>query len=660
MILLRSASGWDEDFRRILGERGIPVHVTSKTGYFETIEIQAIVNFLRTLDNPLQDVAFFGTMKLPFFDFSDEEIAKIRCFALEDEKSGKKGLFLYEEAKHYLENAADESPLGKKLEKLFALIFDYRKKAAYTPIKDLIRALIDETGYGAYVGSMPGGAQRIANLEILLEKAGAFQNTSFYGLFHFIRYLETIHEQEVDFGEANILDENADVVRIMTIHKSKGLEFPICFVCGLSKQFNMLDMRQAILMDVELGIGVDYIDSEMRIKRKNLRKNVVAQRMKEDARGEDLRVLYVAMTRAKEKLILTGYADDFEKKVKSDIYITMEDGVKLPYSAIMSARSYMDLILASLMRHNCMENIFVENGLEFYRHKLPFDDVPIKIELCSGAFDLNEEIVSQGRSVFFERELERAEALADKELKEKIEKKFAFEYPYAYLEGLRVKTTVSELKRKSQEEMQKDAAPLIVPEREEYIPNFAAAKDVSQSDDAQTGARYGTAVHKIMELLSFDDYLKYNGESDAKRLYAAISKERESWLSAGRASKEELSCVPTSKICEFFKSPLAARMIKARKNGALYKEQPFVLGKEADCKEGELMLIQGVIDVFFYEDDGIVLADYKTDKAENEAQLAERYRMQLDYYQQALEQITGKNVKERYIYSFSLQKEIRV
>lgn len=678
VILLRSASGWDEDFRRILGERGIPVHVTSKTGYFATIEIQAIVNFLRTLDNPLQDVAFFGTMKLPFFDFSDEEIAKIRCFALEDEKSGKKGLFLYEEAKHYLENAADESPLGKKLEKLFALIFDYRKKAAYTPIKDLIRALIDETGYGAYVGSMPGGAQRIANLEILLEKAGAFQNTSFYGLFHFIRYLETIHEQEVDFGEANILDENADVVRIMTIHKSKGLEFPICFVCGLSKQFNMLDMRQAILMDAELGIGVDYIDSEMRIKRKNLRKNVVAQRMKEDARGEDLRVLYVAMTRAKEKLILTGYADDFEKKVKSDIYITMEDGAKLPYSAIMGARSYMDLILASLMRHNCMENIFAENGLDFYPHRLPFDDVPIKIELCREVFDLNEEIVSQGRSVFFERELERAEALADKELKEKIEKKFAFEYPYAYLEGLRVKTTVSELKRKSQEEMHEDAAPLIVPEREAYIPDFAVAKDgilqdgipqdgilqdgISQAekDVAKTGAKYGTAVHKIMELLSFNDYLEYDGEGDAKRLYAAVSKERESWAAGGRASKEELSCVPTSKICEFFKSPLAARMIKARKNGGLYKEQPFVLGKEADCKEGELMLIQGVIDVFFYEEDGIVLADYKTDKAENEAQLADRYRMQLDYYQQALEQITGKNVKERYIYSFSLQKEIRV
>ena len=183
-----------------------------------------------------------------------------------------------------------------------SIIAEYRRRVAYTPIKELLQQLISDTGYEAYVGSLPSGDQRRANLALLLEKAGAFQNTSFYGLFHFIRYLETIQEQEVDFGEANILDENADVVRIMTIHKSKGLEFPICFVCGLSKQFNQMDIRQGILMDVELGIGVDYIDPTLRLKRKTMRKNIVAQRMKEDSRGEDLRVLYVAFTRAKRKV----------------------------------------------------------------------------------------------------------------------------------------------------------------------------------------------------------------------------------------------------------------------------------------------------------------------------------------------------------------------
>lgn len=659
VILFRATSGWDEDFRRILSERGIPVHVTSKTGYFETLEIQGIVNFLRVLDNPLQDIAFYGTMRLPFFDFSEEEIARIRCFARTYEESKKKVLFLYEQAKCFFENAKDEPVLLRKLEKLISMIADYRKRVAYTPIKDLIRELIDETGYGAYVGAMPGGDQRLANLGLLLEKAGTFQNTSFYGLFHFIRYLETVQEQEVDFGEANILDENADVVRIMTIHKSKGLEFPICFVCGLSKQFNMLDMRQAILMDVELGVGLDYIDPDMRIKRKNMRKNVVAQRMKEDTRGEDLRVLYVALTRAKEKLILTGYVEDMDKKLASNAYLTMESGEKLPYSLIMRAGSYMDLLLAALMRHPCVREVLEERGFAFRLHGLHYEEVPIKLEVCSGMIDIKEELSAQGRSAFLEGELDRAADLADGELKEKIEKRMHFTYPYEYLEGLTIKTTVSELKRASYKETLEESAQLVDVPKETYVPDFV--KNVSDAEAEKAagrsrGAQRGTAVHKVMELLTFGSALQYHGESDKKRLREAVLEERRSWLSKGRVTDEELALVPISKICGFFQSPLAARMIAAKERGELYKEQPFVLG----VGEQELMLIQGVIDVFFYEEDGIVLADYKTDKVADAKQLADRYRTQLDYYQQALEQITGKRVKERYLYSFCLQKEIKI
>ena len=252
VLLFRATAGWDEDFRRILSERGIPVHVTSRAGYFETLEIQGIVNFLRVLDNPLQDIALFGVLKLPFFDFTETEITYIRCFArdYQAQQEQNKKLYLYEQIQLYYDHVylageAKQEERGTvnqaKLERFLKMIEAYRKKVAYTPIKELLQELIADTSYDAYVGSMPGGEQRIANIGLLLEKAGAFQNTSFYGLFHFIRYLETIQEQDVDFGEANILDENADVVRIMTIHKSKGLEFPICFVCGLSKQFNQMD-----------------------------------------------------------------------------------------------------------------------------------------------------------------------------------------------------------------------------------------------------------------------------------------------------------------------------------------------------------------------------------------------------------------------------------
>lgn len=659
VILFRATSGWDEDFRRILSENKIPVHVTSKTGYFEAIEIQGIVNFLRILDNPLQDIAFFGAMRLPFFDFCEEEIARIKCFSGEQQ-------FLYEQAKCYYENGEKADPLFEKLERLFAMLSDYRKRVVYTPIKDLIRALIDEMGYEAYVGSMPGGDQRLANLALLLEKAGSFQSTSFYGLFHFIRYLETVQEQEVDFGEANILDENADVVRIMTIHKSKGLEFPICFVCGLSKQFNMLDMRQAILMDVELGVGVDYIDPEMRLKRRNIRKNIVAQRMKEDTRGEDLRVLYVAFTRAKEKLILTGYLDDFEKKLQSALYLTMEEGEKLPYSVIMGAGSYMDLVLASLVRHACMKTFLEEQGIEVCVHELPYEAVSIKVELCTEIFDLREELAAQGKSALLEQELDRAAVLADPKLKEKIIGRLKFPYPYAYLEGLMVKTTVSELKKESYRETFENAAQLIELKEETYVPKFARSLDGSIDEEAQKGgAQFGTAVHKVMELLSFGSDFKYQCQADEKRLYTVFHEERRRWILEGRATQEELSCVPVGRICGFLKSPLAARMIAAQERGELYKEQPFVLGVGANqlseqYPKEELVLIQGVIDVFFYEGDGIVFADYKTDRVENEQQLADRYRAQLDHYQRALEQITGKQVKERYLYSFCLQREIQL
>jgi len=714
VLLFRATAGWDEDFRRILSDRGIPVHVTSRTGYFETLEIQGIVNFLRVLDNPLQDVPLFGVLKLPYFDFSEAEITAVRCFArdvFENRESSKK-LFLYEQMKLYYHmmycpdsldsgEATDETAYQlaqdntetivscMKLERFLTTITKYRQKVAYTPIKELLQQLIADTSYDAYVGSLPGGDQRIANIELLLEKAGIFQNTSFYGLFHFIRYLETIQEQEVDFGEANILDENADVVRIMTIHKSKGLEFPICFVCGLSKQFNQMDMRKGILMDVDLGIGVDYIDPVLRLKRKTMRKNVVTQRMKEDTRGEDLRVLYVALTRAKEKLILTGFLDDLDKKLANNVYLTMESAQKLPYSVMMRASSYMDMILASLIRHPCMQEVLEESGFEYARHQLPYVEIPIRVERYQEAGNLTEnlkrQVKEQSRVIALEEELARIAACSDaerttdqdivnKSLKTKLSKKLHFIYPHKDLEGLTVKTTVSELKRASYEEAYAESAELIMLPREHYIPDFARTDSGADSLDkeyltrAQSGIQYGTAVHKIMELLSFSDSLRaehMEDEQTRKHLYAVLKREQEQWIAEGSVTQEELACVSMNRMLCFFQSELSQRMIAANQRNELFKEQPFVLGISADklnpsFPPTEIVLIQGVIDVFFYEKNEIVLADYKTDKVSCKEELVKRYKTQLDYYQMALEQITGKKVKERYLYSFYLQEEISV
>jgi ATP-dependent helicase/nuclease subunit A len=668
VLLFRTTAGWDEDFRRILMEQGIPVHVTSKTGYFETLEIQGIVNLLRVLDNPLQDIPLFGVMKLPYFGFNDVELAYIKCSVrdyLNNNDMAEKKLFLYEQVKLFKEIGNFNQVSKEKIDRLIDTITLYRKKVSYTPIKELINELIDKTGYEAYVGSMPGGDQRIANIELLLEKAGAFENTSFYGLFHFIRYLETIQEQEVDFGEANILDENADVVRIMTIHKSKGLEFPICFVCGLSKNFNLMDMRESIIMDVELGIGVDYIDTELRVKRKTMRKNVVAQRMKEDTRGEDLRVLYVALTRAKEKLILTGFCSDIDKMLTSNIVLTMEKEEKLPYSVIMDSTSYMDMIIASLMRHNSMKEILEEKGFDFEKHELPYMDVPIGITIYNEndelAGKLSSEIRRQGRGDTLLKQLENAETKADKEMRQDLENKLNYIYPHKDLEGLTVKTTVSELKKASYEEAYNEATPLneiAQISKETYIPKFAREEDTTE---AKLGTVYGTAVHRFMELLSFDEKLICD---DDKKLYAIICTERDNWIKNGVVGKDELTCVSVAKIIDFMKSDLAHRMVKAQAKGKLYKEQPFVLGVEADKLKAtypstETILIQGVIDTFFYEnDEEIILSDYKTDRVENADELIKRYKTQLDYYQLALERITGKKVKARYIYAFALGQEI--
>lgn len=674
VILFRATAGWDEDFRRILTEKGIPVHITSKTGYFSTMEIQNIVNLLRILDNPLQDIPFFGVMKIPYFGFTDEEIARIRCI----DKA-----FLYEQVCQCSEN-------DEKSSRLIDFIKRYRKKVAYTSIKQLIQEILEETGYALYVAAMPAGEQRLANIELLLEKAGAFEKTSFYGLFHFIRYLETIQEQEVDFGEANILDENANVVRIMTIHKSKGLEFPICFVCGLSKQFNEMDIRQGILMDVELGIGVDYIDPINRLKRKTLRKNVISQCMKEDSRGEDLRVLYVALTRAKEKLILTGHVKDLTKLLQNNSEIINNQEEKVSYSVLMDAKSYMDLVIPALMRHKAMEEIIAECGLESFNHNLPYSDVPFKVVLWyeNQQAKLVNEVKEVGRAAQLEADLDRSALLMDVTLREKLQEKLNFRYPHTYLEGLTVKTTVSELKKgKYEAEVEAEKQLIDIKERDLYSPDKEESSEEETTDtqpdktavltkepyiprfmsdsNQMLGTQYGTAVHKVCELLSFDK-ARYGEMNSKDMLLANIQVERKKWIEQGTVTNEDISCVRNDKIVRFLQSGIARRMMEARENDNLYKEQPFVIGipaRRVDEKfpEEETLLIQGVIDAFFIEEDGIVLLDYKTDNLTNANAFINRYKTQLDYYEEALNQLTGdKKVKEKYIYSFKLDEVIKL
>lgn len=653
VILLRTTSGWAEEFKGIFEKEGIPAYVASRTGYFQTAEIRELLQLLHVLNNPLQDIPFYGAMKSFFGDFSEEEIAWIRS-------RGIRGSYLYENLRDMAINTDDEK-IKFKINKFLSRIENWRIKASHTPIHGLIQDILTETGYAEYVSAKPGGEQRRANVEMLLVRAAAFENTSYYGLFHFLRYIEQLEKYQVDYGEADILDENADVVRIMSIHKSKGLEFPVCFVSGLSKKFNMQDTAGRFIADVDMGIGVDYVDSIRRVQSRTLRKNAIAIKLKVDSLSEELRILYVAMTRAREKLILTATVSDPDK-LKEELKQNRElqgggeeTAGKVPFSVLVGAGSYLDFLLP------CM-------GPDAVNWMNPGDLVLSAIEDTLRVNDLKQRLLlSDG----------------DNQLMTELSKKLERPYPYQYLAGLFVKTTVSELKKagaeylsnKSIEEIDGSSSGCtrtqaaftkeLYEEQEvvPYIPSFIKDKEELSGTDR------GSAYHKVMELLDFKRFYHLladcekafdNAELKAELLYQLDLMEQKK-----KITSEWRQAVAISKVISFFQSGLAKRMAKAAWKEQLYKEQPFVLGLPASrlnkiFPETEMVLIQGIIDVFFEEDGHIVVADYKTDRVEEKEELIRRYQVQLDYYAEALKQLTGKTVTEKIIYSFALGQEISI
>ena len=606
VVLLRTGSGWDEVFKEVLEKQGIPAHVNSRTGYFAAKEVRDLLRFLQVLDNPRQDIPLFGVMKSVFGGFSDEEIALIRCGEKQEDGS------LYASLR-----ASGEEKCVRFLEQ----IAKYRRYAAYMPIRELLQTLVEEYAYMPYVAALPAGERRLANVEMLFTKAADFEKNSYRGLFHFVRYIEQLEKYSVDFGEANTLDENADVVRIMSIHKSKGLEFPVAIVAGLAKRFNMRDASESLLVDMDLGLGTDYVDPVLRVRNKTLRRNVLSAKMRLESLAEELRVLYVAMTRAKEKLILTAAVEEPEELIRR------ESGKRLDYTDLTGASCFLDYLLP------------VFPGAE-----------AVTREAAEGEL-VKEEI----RQDIRKEALNRSAVLADPAgLKELLER-FAYRYPYWELQYLYTKTTVSELKKAAMESGGEEPARELFPTQEvkPYIPSFVREKE------AVSGTTRGSAMHRVMELLDFTR--EYEDET-------AIKQAMEEFLRDGRLTEEYAEAVKTDKILAFLRTPAASRMKKAALRGKLFREQPFVYGIEASrlpagkagqpFPAGETVLIQGIVDAYLEEEDGLLLLDYKTDVIENPSELINRYRAQLDYYQEALENLTGKPVKEKLLYSFYLGQEV--
>ena len=714
VILLRSLSGWADSLVEVLNGNGIPAHTVSSTGYFSTVEVQTVLSMLRLLDNPRQDIPMAAVLRSPMAGLTDEELAVLR---LEDgsvpfheavlelaeglyEEDGQKEISDSEADRKQGRNADEktenhiEITAHRKLLKFYKKYKQLRQLVPDTPIHELIEIILRETGYGHYVAAMPAGNRRTANLNMLLEKAAAYEKTSYKGLFHFVRYIDELQKYDVDFGEADMVGENEDVVRIMSIHKSKGLEFPIVIVSGMGKNFNKQDTRSKMVLHPELGIGLDYMDGKKRIKSPTIAKKAIAKQIDLENLGEELRVLYVALTRAKEKLILTGTLKDAPEKLEffrqqAALYAHSSDTTAIPYLTRESAAGYLDWILPAVLSYGDKYPVRIVETAE-----LVLDEVQNQLEQNE---DLTERIV----------EIEAA----DTQLVGQLKQRFSQRYPYQTDILRKNKYSVSELKHRAMREKfeaeQEETIPAFLEEPvTPTIPLFIQrqgivgqeaqnkAQDAGQeaeskaeqkieSNTANHGALRGTAVHRVMECYDF------TSEKSVQEQMDAMEKEEKITADMRTLVKERI-------VADFVSSETGKRMALAQRMGALYREKPFVMGfteeelenygfgadsntdsceniyektdsdqeKEEQKRirhEEDLTLIQGIIDVFWIEKDGIVLLDYKTDRVQQAKELIDRYETQLKLYADALERVFAARklkVKEILIYSFSLEQLI--
>lgn len=644
VILLRSNQGWDEVFKKVLTEQGIPVHTESKTGYFAADEIQTVMNFLRILSNPRHDIPLAAVLTSVFGKMDAGELAELRII------DKQKGLY--------------ENLLCSENKKAIAFrekLLKYREMSDYTGVYDLLCIIMQDFHYLEYVSALPGGEQRKANVEMLLQKAVSFEKTSYHGLYSFIHYMEKLQKYEVDFGEADTTEEEADTVRIMSIHKSKGLEFPICFMAGMAKKINLMDLRSNLLMDVELGLAVPVINCDKRVKKKSARKEILAQKMKLDSLGEELRILYVGLTRAKEKLFLCGCIPDYEAYM-GKLKAISGNGDTVPFSRLAGSSSHLEYVLSAVGEGGLYTRLYHEEDLFAGEFKEAFSKTVLKEELMH-------RIKTEENETFGDGEIQDENM---QRFREQLEDKFSFVYPYDYLAKLYTKTSVSELKKAHIHENEETNVVFETDMTQiPYLPEFM------QEEKKSSGVNRGSAYHRVLELLDYNAlyalYEKYcgkdYGEIPGEELLQFTEDEFFRIRTSGKMA-EDIELVEQKKIGGFLKSRAAWRMARAEHLGKLYKEQPFVMAIPAERvvdeipKDTEKVLIQGIIDVFFYETDDetgkeeVVVLDYKTDRVSSEKELVERYRVQLDYYAEALGKLTGLNVKEKIIYGFFFGKEL--
>lgn len=600
VVLTGSVKGVSEQYARIFSEQGIPVFMDNSSGYFDTIEVEVFLNLLRVIDNSMQDVPLVSVMNSSIGGFTVDEITRIRLYDM--------SLPYYSVISEYADcesGAGDE--LALKCREFLDMINRFSGMASGIPLDVYIWRLLMETGYFSYVGALPDGAQRQANLRALIDKAVQFKNRKGGGIYEFLSYIDSVNKV-VDIGQARLLGEQDDVVRIMTIHKSKGLEFPVVIVTGLGKDLNRQGRKskQGITIHKDIGIGLSRVNYKEMWLRKTMLQLVIDETEREEERQERIRVLYVALTRARDRLILIGSVSDADKML--EIYRLS--------GSVAAARSYIDYIAPCIRAASLKLKIFKRA------------QVKERTGLSEKRAELVEKVLGD-EAVCKYRDTERKTAA------DEVERRLSFSYAYGGECGRKSKYSVSEINRDRSKGLT-----FVRPVFE--TPSFMAEKrDI-------TAAERGTIYHLIMENLDFSEALN---AKDAGYITSFVSE----LVSEGKLTETQAEMIDPEKILAFFDTDLGQRAAAAEKAGRKKTEESFNIVRIID---GVPVMVQGVIDCFFKEDDGYVLIDYKSNHLskvnvlEYTEKLKEIYAAQIEIYREAIETITGEPVKEAWLYLF--------
>lgn len=635
-ILVRTFKKYETVFRRVFAGADIPLAVTGHEGYFQTVEIRTALAFLQAVDNPLNDIALAAVALSGIGGFTDKDMAELTAEAGSD-------ICLYERIKSKRE---DTDELGTRCAAFLSLLDKYKAMSVYTTVHGLLSDLIDNV-YGDIVKGMNRSAQRMANLEMLLSKAADYGRTSFTGLYQFVRYMDQIRKYEMDDGEASLSSGNDASVKLMTIHASKGLEFPVCFLAGIERGRNTGDEQGRLLAHPLYGLGINYTDPDRRIYGTTLPKELIREANRREAVAEEIRLLYVAMTRARDKLIMVGCGDG--------------NSLGGPVRQAGSWDSYLDMLNAA----------YGPDG---------FKDIDVSCVLPEDlVYGRLREVMDRDKSADSLMGIVRDHERGRKEEGDRKVPEFlryaANKYPYPIDRELRQKLSVSDLKHKAIEEeiargleLAPDGEQLFAEtEPDRYIPAFMRA----EGETEKGGTFYGSAFHRIMELWDYSNiHIREGGPGDYKLADGEDGLSKGDQVSSGmvreftekmcilhRMSREQADAIRPDDVAAFLNSALGRRMKSAADAGRLYREQPFVIGMP---QGDETVLVQGIIDAYFTDDEGITIVDYKTDRVSDEEMLVNRYRAQLEYYGMALSQIRGLPVRELIIYSTRLRSEIKV